>query len=145
MADVAGLLTKAEGLAEAERVELLGSLLAKEGSLGLARLLGSLEEKLGVQRAAGGGGAVAAPAGGAGAAKAEAPTAFDVVLKSGGANKINVIKVVREATALGLKEAKDLVDKGGEAVKKGLPKEEADALAKKLKDAGADVEIKPGA
>ena len=143
MADVAGLLTKAEGLAEAERVEFLGALLQQEGALGLARLLGGLEEKLGVQRASGGG-AVAAPAG-AGAAKAEAPTAFDVILKSGGANKINVIKVVREVTALGLKEAKDLVDKGGEAVKKGLPKEEADALAKKLKDAGADAEVKPGA
>ena len=103
MADVAGLLSEAEKLADGERVELLGSLLDKEGSLGLARLLGRLEEKLGVQRAAGGA-AVAAPAGG-GAAKAEAPTAFDVVLKSGGANKINVIKVVREATALGLKEA----------------------------------------
>jgi len=65
-----------------------------------------------------------------------------VVLKAAGANKINVIKVVRAATSLGLKEAKDLVDKGGQAVKTGVPKEEADKLAKELKDAGAEVEIK---
>jgi len=75
-------------------------------------------------------------------AKAEAPSAFDVILKSAGANKINVIKAVRAATSLGLKEAKDLVDKGGEKVKSGLPKEEAEKLAKELKDAGAEVEIK---
>ncbi|HXG61440.1 MAG TPA: ribosomal protein L7/L12, partial [Planctomycetota bacterium] len=66
----------------------------------------------------------------------------DVILKSGGANKINVIKVVRAATNLGLKEAKDLVDKGGQPVKTGIPKEEAEKLAKELKDAGAEVEIK---
>jgi large subunit ribosomal protein L7/L12 len=141
MGNVAGLLDEASKLADAERVELLGTLLEKEGSLSLARLLSSLEGKLGVKAAAPTG-AVAGPAA-AGPAKAEAPTSFDVILKSGGANKINVIKAVREATALGLKEAKDVVDKGGEAVKKGLPKEEAEALAKKLKDAGAEVEVKP--
>jgi large subunit ribosomal protein L7/L12 len=140
MGNVAGLLDEAAKLADAERVQLVGSLLEREGSLGLSRLLGSLAAKLGVEVAAAGGGAaaVAAPA-----AKAEAPTAFDVILKNAGASKINVIKVIREATALGLKEAKDVADKGGEAVKKGLPKEEAEALAKKLKDAGAEVEIKP--
>ena len=140
MGNVAGLLDEAAKLQDAERVELVGALLEKEGSLGLARLLSNLENKLGVKAASGGAAAAAAPVGG-GAAKAEAPTSFDVVLKNGGANKINVIKVVREATSLGLKEAKDLVDKGGE-IKKGLPKEEADALAKKLKEAGAEVEVK---
>ena len=140
LGNVAGLLDEAAKLADAEKVQLVGSLLEREGSLGLSRLLGSLAAKLGVEVAAGGGGAaaVAAPA-----AKAEAPTSFDVILKSAGASKINVIKVIREATALGLKEAKDVADKAGEAVKKGLPKEEAEALAKKLKDAGAEVEVKP--
>jgi large subunit ribosomal protein L7/L12 len=138
MGNVAGLLDEAGKLADADRVQLVGALLEKEGSLGLAKLLRSLEAKLGVTAATGGGGG-AAPA--PEVKKAEAPTSFDVVLKNGGANKINVIKVVREATSLGLKEAKDLVDKGGD-IKKGLPKEEADALAKKLKDAGAEVEVK---
>lgn len=140
MGNVAGLVEEAQKLEEADRVQLLGALLEREGALGLARLLGSLEKKLGVKAAQGGGGAVAVPE----AKKAaEAPTSFDVILKSGGANKINVIKAVRAATSLGLKEAKDLVDKGGEAVKKGLPKEEAEKLAKELKDAGGEVEIKP--
>jgi large subunit ribosomal protein L7/L12 len=140
MGNVAGLLDEAAKLEDAEKVQLVGSLLEREGSLGLARLLGSLETKLGVKAATGGGGAAVVTAT---AVKAEAPSSFDVVLKSAGASKINVIKVVREATTLGLKEAKDVVDKSGEAVKKGLPKEEAEALAKKLKDAGAEVEIKP--
>ena len=140
MGNVAGLLDEAAKLEDKDRVELVGALLEKEGSLGLSKLLRSLEAKLGVTAATGGAGpAVVATT----AAKPEAPTSFDVILKSGGASKINVIKVVREATALGLKEAKDVVDKGGEAVKKGLSKEEAEALAKKLKDAGAEVEIKP--
>ncbi|HXG60590.1 MAG TPA: 50S ribosomal protein L7/L12, partial [Planctomycetota bacterium] len=121
MGNVAGLLEEAGKLAEAERVELLGALLEREGTLGLARLLGALESRFGVKAAVPAGaapGAAAAPA----AAKAEVPTAFDVILKSGGANKINVIKVVRAATNLGLKEAKDLVDKGGQPVKTGIPK-----------------------
>jgi large subunit ribosomal protein L7/L12 len=138
MGDVAGLLTEADKLGDAERVELLGTLLGREGSLGLARFLGSLEAKLGVQRA-GGGGAVQADAG---PKKADVPSAFDVVLKNAGANKINVIKVIREVTGLDLMGAKGLADKGGD-VKKGLPKEEADALAKKIKDAGGEVELKP--
>ncbi|HEX7900487.1 MAG TPA: 50S ribosomal protein L7/L12 [Planctomycetota bacterium] len=142
MGNVAGLLDEAAKLEDRERVELVGALLEKEGSLGLSKLLRSLEAKLGVTAATGGSGpAVVATA----VAATAAPTSFDVILKSGGASKINVIKVVREATALGLKEAKDVVDKGGEAVKKGLPKEEAEALAKKLKDAGAEVEVKPAA
>ena len=141
MGNVAGLVQEAVALPDAERVQLLGTILEKEGSLGLARMLAALETKFGVKAASGGGGGGASvPAGGA--TKAEAPTTFDVILKNAGANKINVIKVVRAVTSLGLKEAKDLVDKGGEAVKKGVPKEEADKLAKELKDAGAEVEVK---
>jgi len=139
MGNVAGLVQEAVALGDAERVQLLGTILEKEGSLGLARMLAALETKFGVKAATGGGGGAAVAAG---PAKAEAPTTFDVILKNAGANKINVIKVVRAVTALGLKEAKDLVDKGGEAVKKALPKEEADKLAKELKDAGAEVEVK---
>ena len=78
--------------------------------------------------------AAAAPA-------AEEKTAFDVVLKTAGEKKIDVIKVVREATGLGLKEAKDLVDAGNKKVKEGLSKADAEALVKKLKDAGATVEL----
>jgi large subunit ribosomal protein L7/L12 len=140
MGNVAGLVQEAVALGDAERVQLLGTILEKEGSLGLARMLKALEDRFGVKAASGGGGAVGPATGGA--AKVEAPTTFDVILKNAGANKINVIKVVRAATSLGLKEAKDLVDKGGEAVKKALPKEEADKLAKELKDAGAEVEVK---
>ena len=139
MGNVAGLVQEASALGDAERVQLLGTILEKEGSLGLARMLGALENKFGVKAATGGGGAAQ---GATGPAKAEAPTTFDVILKNAGANKINVIKVVRAATSLGLKEAKDLVDKGGEAVKKGIPKDEADKLAKELKDAGAEVDVK---
>jgi len=138
MGNVAGLVQEAVALGDAERVQLLGTILEKEGSLGLSRMLAALEAKFGVKAATGGGGGPVTPV----ATKAEAPTTFDVILKSAGANKINVIKVVRAATTLGLKEAKDLVDKGGEAVKKGLAKEEADKLAKELKDAGAEVDVK---
>jgi large subunit ribosomal protein L7/L12 len=141
MANVTGLLDEASRLSDAEKVQLLGTILDQGGTLWLARALGALEAKLGVKAAAPSGPAVSQ--GPAPAAKAEAPAAFDVVLKGAGANKINVIKAVRAATSLGLKEAKDLVDKGGEAVKKGVPKDEADKLAKELRDAGAEVELKP--
>ena len=99
-----------------------------------------LKEKYGLEPAAGGV-AVAAAAGPAAAAKEE-QTAFDVVLKSAGDKKIQVIKVVREATGLGLKEAKELVDGAPKPVKTALPKAEAEALAEKLKKEGAEVEIK---
>jgi large subunit ribosomal protein L7/L12 len=87
---------------------------------------------------------VAAPAGGAaaGAVKAEEKTEFTVVLTAAGDNKVNVIKAVREVTSLGLKEAKDLVDGAPKPVKEGVSKADADAVAKKLTDAGAKVEIK---
>jgi len=109
-----------------------------------SQLVKMLEEKLGVSAAAAGPVMVAA-GGGAGAAAApavEEKTEFNVVLTSAGANKINVIKVVREVTSLGLKEAKDLVDGAPKPVKEGVSKDEAAAIAKKFTDAGATVEVK---
>jgi len=107
-----------------------------------SQLVKMLEEKLGVSAAAatvvasgGRGGAAAAPA-------AEEKTEFSVVLQAAGANKINVIKVVREVTSLGLKEAKDLVDGAPKPVKEGVSKDEAEAIKKKFIDAGATVEVK---
>jgi large subunit ribosomal protein L7/L12 len=98
-----------------------------------------LKEAYGLEPAAGGAVMMAGPAA---AAPAEEKTAFDVVLKAAGDKKIQVIKVVREATGLGLKEAKDLVDGAPKAIKEGLSKEDANALAEKLKESGADVEVK---
>jgi len=112
--------------------------------LDAAQLVKRLEEKLGVSAAAAapvvvaGGGAGA----GAAAAPAEEKTEFTVVLKEVGANKINVIKAVREVTSLGLKEAKDLVDGAPKPVKEGVSKEEAENIKKKFADAGATVEVK---
>ncbi len=109
--------------------------------LELANLVKELEDKFGVSAQA-----MAAPmmvAGAAGGeAEAEEKTAFDVVLTSFGEKKINVIKVVREVTSLGLKEAKDLVDNLPNPVKEGIDKDEADAVAKKFEEAGAEVEVK---
>ena len=107
--------------------------------LELAELVHALEEEFGVSAAAA---AVAAPAAGAGAAAAEEKTEFDVVLKSAGANKIGVIKVVRGLTGLGLKEAKDLVEGAPKTLKEGVSKEEAEKMEAELKEAGAEVEIK---
>lgn len=111
--------------------------------LDAAQLVKRLEEKLGVSAAAaapvmmaGGGGAAA------GAAPAEEKTEFTVVLKDVGANKINVIKAVREVTSLGLKEAKDLVDGAPKNVKEGVSKDEAENIKKKFTEAGATVEVK---
>ncbi len=107
-----------------------------------SQLVKLLEEKLGVSAAAAAV-AVAAPAAGgaAAAAPAEEKTEFNVVLTSAGANKINVIKVVREVTSLGLKEAKDLVESAPKAIKEGVTKDEAEAIKKKFVEAGATVEI----
>jgi len=107
-----------------------------------SQLVKMLEEKLGVSAAAAV--AVAGPSGGGGAAAApvEEKTEFAVVLTGVGANKINVIKVVREVTSLGLKEAKDLVDGAPKTVKEGVNKDEAEAIKKKFVDAGATVEVK---
>jgi large subunit ribosomal protein L7/L12 len=115
--------------------------LSKLTVLEAAELAKMLEEKWGVSAAAAV--AVAAPAGGAAAAPAaEEQTEFTVILKAGGEKKINVIKEVRAITGLGLKEAKDLVEAGGKAVKEGVTKEEAAKLKKQLEDQGATVEIK---
>jgi large subunit ribosomal protein L7/L12 len=105
-----------------------------------SQLVKLLEEKLGVSAAAAS--VAAAPAGGgAAAAPAEEKTEFAVVLTGAGANKINVIKVVREVTSLGLKEAKDLVDGAPKTVKEGINKDEAEAIKKKFEDVGAKVTI----
>ncbi len=110
--------------------------------LELSELVKALEEEFGVSAAAPAAVAVAAPAAGGAAPAAEEKTEFDVVLKSAGANKINVIKVVKEATGLGLKEAKALVDEAPKPVKEGISKDDAEALKTKLTEAGAEVELK---
>jgi len=124
MADLAKLVDELSGLTVLEAAELSKM----------------LEEKWGVSAAA----PVAVAAAGApgAAAAAEEKTAFDVILASAGAQKINVIKVVRELTGLGLKEAKDLVEGAPKAVKTGVTKEESETMKKKLTDAGATVEVK---
>ena len=109
-----------------------------------SQLVKLLEERLGVSAAAAAPVAVAGGGGGAAAAApaAEEKTEFNVILTAAGANKINVIKVVREVTSLGLKEAKDLVDGAPKPVKEGVSKDEAATIAKKFTDAGATVEVK---
>ena len=109
--------------------------------LELKELIDTYCEEFGVSAAAPVAVAAAPVAGGA-APAGEEKTEFDVVLKAAGANKINVIKVVREVTGLGLKEAKELVDGAPKAVKEGISKDDADAMAAKLKEAGAEVEVK---
>ena len=108
--------------------------------LELAELVHTLEEVFGVSAAAA---AVAAPAaGGAAAAEVEEKTEFDVILKSAGASKLNVIKVIRAATGLGLKEAKEIADNAPKTLKEGISKDDAEKLAEELKAAGAEVEVK---
>jgi len=125
-------------LTNEEIVEAIGSKTVLE----LCDLIKAIEDKFGVKAAAPV--AVAAPAGGAAAASApaEEKTEFTVVLKDGGAKKINVIKVVRAITGLGLKEAKDLVEGAPKTVKEGIPKAEAENIKKQLEENGAVVEIK---
>ena len=120
MADIAKLLEEIDSLTVIE----------------LSELVKGIEEKYGVSAQA-----VAAPAAGAGAAAAEEKSSFNVVLKEVGANKIAVIKVVRDATGLGLKEAKDLVDGAPKTVKEGASKEDAEALKAKFEEAGATIEL----
>ena len=105
--------------------------------LELSELVHALEETFGVSAAAA---AVAGPA--AGAAEVEEKTEFDVILKAAGASKLNVIKVVRTVTGLGLKEAKELVDNAPKPIKEAISKEDAEKLAEELKAAGAEVEVK---
>lgn len=109
--------------------------------LELAELVKAFEEEFGVSAAAPAA-VAAAPAAGAAAPVVEEQTEFDVILNNAGAAKINVIKVVREITGLGLKEAKDLVDNAPKPVKEKISKEDADALKAKLEEAGASVEVK---
>ncbi len=126
MADLAKLVDELSGLSVLEAAELSKM----------------LEEKWGVSAAAPVAVAAVGAAGGAGAAAAEEKTAFDVILANAGAQKINVIKVVRELTGLGLKEAKDLVEGAPKPVKTGVSKEDADNMKKKLTEAGATIEVK---
>ena len=107
-----------------------------------AQLVKGIEEAFGVSAAAAAVAAAAPAAGAAAAPAAEEQTEFTVVLTAAGANKINVIKAVREVTSLGLKEAKDLVDGAPKPVKEGVTKDEAEAIKKKFVDAGASVEVK---
>jgi len=125
-------------VAKAEILDAIASMSVLE----LSQLIKDMEDKFGVSAAAASI-AVAAPAGGAAAAaQAEEQTEFTVMLTAIGDNKVNVIKAVREVTGLGLKEAKDLVDGAPKAVKEAIPKADAEAIAKKLTDAGGKAEIK---
>jgi large subunit ribosomal protein L7/L12 len=124
-------------IAKQDILDAIGSMSVLE----LSQLIKDMEEKFGVSAAAAV--AVAAPAaGGAGAGAAEEKTEFNVILAAAGENKVNTIKAVREVTSLGLKEAKDLVDGAPKAVKEGVSKADAEAIKKKLEEAGAKVEIK---
>ena len=128
-----------------ERVDKIVEEIQGLSLLEASELVKKLEEKLGVSAAAAAPVVVAGAAGGpagAAAAPAEEQTEFTVVLTAIGANKINVIKAVREVTSLGLKEAKDLVDGAPKPIKEGVGKEEAETLKKKFTDVGATVEIK---
>jgi large subunit ribosomal protein L7/L12 len=116
--------------------------LKEKSLLETSELVKMIEETFGVSAAAAVAAAPAAAGGGEAAAAVEEKTEFDVILQAAGGNKINVIKVVREVTALGLKEAKDLVEAAPKAVKEGVSKEEAETVRQKLADAGATVEVK---
>ena len=151
MADVKALAEALVGLTVKEVQELADVLKADYGIehlrvlvllslLSLRELADVLKADYGIEPAAA---AVVVAAGdGGGAAAAEEKTSFDVILVNGGASKLTVVKIVKELTGLGLKEAKDLVDGAPKAVKEGVSKAEADDLAAKLKEAGAEVEIK---
>jgi large subunit ribosomal protein L7/L12 len=124
-----------------ERAQILEEI-SKMTVLELSQLIKDMEEKFGVSAAAAVAAAAPAAGGAAAAAPAEEKTEFTVMLTAIGDNKVNVIKAVREVTSLGLKEAKDLVDGAPKPVKEGVSKADAEAIAKKLTDAGAKAEIK---
>lgn len=124
-------------VAKADILDAIGGMSVLE----LSELIKEMEEKFGVSAAAAAV-AVAAPAAGGGAAAAEEQSEFDVVLATFGDNKVSVIKAVRAITALGLKEAKDLVDGAPKPVKEGVSKQEAEDIKKQLEEAGATVEVK---
>lgn len=122
-----------------EKINNLVAEIEKLSVIELSDLVKAIEEKFGVSAAAA---VVAGPVAGGAAAAADEKSEFDVVLKDAGATKIAVIKVVREATGLGLKEAKDLVDAAPKTVKEAMPKEDAEKLVAALKEAGAVAELK---
>jgi len=117
--------------------EQLVSLTVKE----VNELAKILKEEYGIEPAAAAVAVAAGPAAGSAAAPAEEKTSFNVILKAGGANKLNVVKIVKDLTGLGLKEAKDLVDGAPKPIKEGVSKADADTMVAKLKEAGADVEV----
>ncbi len=123
-----------------EKFEKIVNEIEKMSVLDLAELVKILEEKFGVSAAAPA--MMMAPGAGAAGEAVEAKDSFDVEITDGGANKINVIKAVRELTEMGLKEAKDLVDGAPKVLKEGVKKEEAEAMKKKLEEAGAKVTLK---
>lgn len=125
-------------IAKAEILDAIANMTVLE----LSQLIKEMEEKFGVSAAAATVAVAAPAAGGAAAAAAEEKTEFTVMLNSSGANKVNVIKVVRAVTGLGLKEAKDLVDGAPKPVKEAIPKADAEAILKQLVEAGATGEIK---
>ena len=124
-------------MAKAELLDAIGNMSVLE----LSQLIKDMEEKFGVSAAAAAV-AVAAPTGGGAAAAVEEKTDFSVILAATGDNKVNVIKVVRAVTGLGLKEAKDLVDGAPKPVKEGIPRKDAEEIKKQLEEAGAKAEIK---
>ncbi|MBI4833915.1 MAG: 50S ribosomal protein L7/L12 [Planctomycetes bacterium] len=143
MPGVNEIIESTKGLKDEEKSQLLLEVISNSSVLWLNNFVKTFEEKFGVTAAMpamamGGAAAGAAPA----AEKAEEKTTFDLILKEAGANKIQVIKVVRTVTSLGLKESKDLVDGAPKPVKTGIPKEEAEKIKKEFEAAGAKVEIK---
>ena len=122
-------------------IKAIGNQLVELSVKEVTELASYLKETYGIEPAAAVA-AVAGPAAGGGGAAAAEKTNFDVVLKAPGANKLQIVKLVKELTGLGLKEAKDLVDGAPKTIKEGLPKDEAENLKKQLIEAGADVELK---
>lgn len=123
-------------------IKALGDQIVGLTLLEAKQLADYLKETHGIEAAAGGAVVMAAPAGGAAAPAAEEKTEFDVILVDAGANKMNVIKIVRAATGLGLKESKDLTEKANSVVKETMPKADAEKLKKELEEAGAKVALK---
>ena len=122
-------------------IKSIGDQLVELSVKEVSELASYLKETYGIEPAAAAAAVIAGPAAGAGAAAAE-KTNFDVVLKAAGANKLQIVKLVKELTGLGLKEAKDMVDGAPKTIKEGLPKDEAENLKKQLSEAGAEVELK---
>ena len=123
-------------------IKALGDQLVELTVKEVTELASYLKETYGIEPAAAAVAVAAGPGAGGGAAAAAEKTNFDVVLKSAGANKLQIVKLVKELTGLGLKEAKDMVDGAPKTIKEGLPKDEAENLKKQLVEAGAEVELK---